>query len=249
MFSYTFELEKVEDPFKIRDKDSEYLRMHREGSLYMPDWSEILKNPSFRKISELFKYQIISEYVNFQILKGSCEFPKQVFQMLQKSVPLEEVKKICNKLDLSNINSPHYSSRMDVFRIDQEAMRFQQKMFTHVILSEDYEYMGHIYSWDCPSDSEAVCVIGIRGTILLPFYKIVNDKIGSVSKKIFSTVEDFCLQRGKTKILIIEPLNIMVKISSKLGFIQTKEFAGKDLGKIGNQEFGSNSIVYIKKIK
>jgi hypothetical protein len=97
-----------------------------------------------------------------------------------------------------------------------------------VLLDSNGMYVGHIYTWPSSIFSKTMSVQGIRTSL----YNLSCRAFGQVSEKLIQGVSEFAQSNGFNYLQIVAPTQNMVKILSKMGFVNLKPSESEELSSI-----------------
>lgn len=89
-----------------------------------------------------------------------------------------------------------------------------------VVAVYNKQYSGHIYVWISPTDPKLCLMIGIRNRVDNVFILGSRDYLPNVSLYLLEGCRKYALQQGSTRLAVIYPLSVMIKIITVLGFQQ-----------------------------
>ena len=137
---------------------------------------------------------------------------------------------------------------MDVISRDQDFITASKNfpIWVMIILDKDKMYMGHVYLWLQPNETEYAFMLGIRTTPLMLFLRNVGKGLSNISNIMLEGFKQFAIAHQRTKLVVPHPIKTMRDILNKSGFmVNSKNVTGQDIGKIGkllNQLVDANNI-------
>lgn len=224
--------------FKVFPVNKEALRPFR-GHITFPLFADINETLPFtwntndtQTLVNTFKQQLeenvytfIKQNINCANLLENATFNNDFFIGLSQ----QEAKERCSKF----INPEVRKGYEDTFYKDTEVFAEEgaktSQVFAVVMLSDDYVYQGHIYTWF----TDGGCIaFGIRGR---PDKAFIKKEQKSVATELIHKIQEIALAHGCTKVIVPNPLPIMkTMLTEKFDFT----FKRIDVTEIGNSFVG-----------
>lgn len=194
---------------------------------YIP-WDDIKRD--IISLNQALRDQIGANYLNFIRLYNQCEKKEDhnITTIIQgadnspdgqniiKNYPInqEMIKNICQKFHRYSDDTIDVMRR-DVLAINQRD--FNVEIYA-VVLINNNQYYGHIYTWMSPTNNNVSIAMGIRGRVDNLFLREIGEALPNVSSYLLEGVRRFALINGATKIIIPYPLDVMGRILPTFGF-------------------------------
>jgi len=205
--------------FKVESKDNKFnvSEKYKKFNDNDVDWS----NPS----TETLYKQVVNELVDYRIYEECFRLSK----VIKNEPSVQQYKNNVYRINFENgkekvifLNLPYskYEAEqifenstyfyMEIFSRDEDAlngytnrdksMKFDSDLYAIVLLKEN-NYIGHIYSWISPNNSDYCFALGIRRSVHFLF----EESEKSVSRKLFEGVRQFALKKGAKTINVDSP--------------------------------------------
>jgi hypothetical protein len=224
--------------FKVFPVNKEALRPFR-GHITFPLFADINETLPFtwntndtQTLVNTFKQQLeenvytfIQQNINCAKLLENHIFNNDFFIGLSQTDATAQCLKFVNPEIRKGYEDTFYKDA-EVFAEEGEKT---SQVFAVVMLSEDYVYQGHIYTW---FTDKSCIAFGIRGR---PDKAFIKKEQKSVANELIYKIHEIALAHGCTKVIVPNPLPIMkTMLTEKLEFM----FKRIDVTEIGNSFVG-----------
>lgn len=245
-----FKIEKVENPFKITN-------IYTSDDFYnIADWNNTNINDS-KEMSEALNKQVKRNHIFLSLINTACS---EISYIKPPILNIHNTKTSSLELNTNNIDNDikvcknHINdtyNRHDVLSKDQDAFEYPSLKLKNnsvelysIVITSKIGYTGHIYAWISPIDPTICSVIGIRSSVLMPFYRNYGwGGLSKVSSYILEGVRLFALNKGANKIVATAPIGKMRKILLINGF-KVKPINNHTIGNAGKLTINNNKFCY-----
>lgn len=240
LHSKIFKIEKVEDPFDI--KDGEY---NPEDVLIRIDWRD--EGNYSEQLNKQVKYNLLLQIqlenncrasvpnkdpISFYIISNYGKNIGYIYE--EKKFPT--LREQCREY-ISSVRNDHdvLSRDHDIFTtINKKSNQINVTFYALVVYDDEGFYVGHVYLWFSPHDPTFIFMIGIRVSPIMPFLRLQGYGFKNISGYILKKVEEFAKNNNANKIIIPNPIGKMEGIAVSNGFEKFKHVNRKIAGRTGD---------------
>ena len=213
--------------FRIQQVDDPYLAPNIDGD----------SNPDFVGYSLDYKptdWPPIESYELSDLLNRQAKYTQALFT--QQSEQCRQTKR--NSVACRRFLQAQEAYE-DVFTRDMFALGGNLDIETYaVVLTDNEEYYGHIYTWVSPTNPDRCLMMGIRNRVDTSFLREdnVENYIAGVASLLVEGVRRFATSKGCRQISVVLPFGVIVPILKSLGFTDDP---------YPSSEVGSNSVAFL----